>query len=138
VKADRDEPPRKTTSRVRGTTRRVELAARDLRCRLTPAEASLWEALQQRQLRGLRFRRQHPVGPFVVDFFCPAVKLVVQVDGPIHDEQVDQDEYRSQHLASYGYRVIRFLNDQVLNDLQSVLAAIATAAECRVDDPHEP
>ncbi len=121
-------PHNKTTDRIRGTTPEVATAARDLRAKLTLAEQVLWGALQRRQLHGLKFRCQHPVGPFVLDFYCPTCKLLVEVDGPIHDTQTEQDEARTRHLKAYGYRVLRFRNDEVLTDLGSVLERIAQAA----------
>jgi very-short-patch-repair endonuclease len=124
----------KTTPRIRGTTPGVERAAKELRWRVTPAEWTLWRALQGRRLYGLKFRFQHPVGPFVVDFYCPSAKLVVEGDGAVHDGQVEQDEYRTEHLASYGYRLVRFRNDEVLTDLPGVLARIAEAAASEAND----
>jgi very-short-patch-repair endonuclease len=118
----------KTTSRIRGTTPEIEIAARQLRRNMTPAELKLWNALRNRQLDGLKFRPQHPVGPFILDFWCPACKLVVELDGEIHDKQTDYDEARTQQLQAYGYRVIRFRNEEVLNDLASVLEQIRKAA----------
>ena len=72
--------------RIRGTNPQVEQAARDLRTNLTPAEDYLWRALKSKQLNGLRFRSQHPVGNFILDFYCASCKLVVEVDGSIHDD----------------------------------------------------
>ena len=117
----------KTTQSIRGTTPRVERAARALRRRLTPEEQALWNALRHRQLQGFRFRCQHPVGPFVLDFYSPALKLAVEVDGDVHQEQVEQDEFRTRHLEGYGYRVLRFRNEEIFSDLPSVLARIAAA-----------
>jgi very-short-patch-repair endonuclease len=114
----------KHRSRVRGTTPEIEEAARRLRKHLTPAEACLWSALRNKQLEGLRFRCQHPVGNFILDFYCAACKLVVEVDGEIHDQQIDYDLARTNKLAEYGYTVLRFSNEQVINDLSSVLAEI--------------
>ena len=74
----------KTTPRIRGTTPVVEAAARRLRRNMTPAEQKLWGALRNRQLDGLKFRPQHPMGAFILDFWCPARKLVVEVDGGVH------------------------------------------------------
>ena len=110
--------------RIRGTTPEIEQAARRLRKNLTPAEAVLWQALRNKQLAGLRFRCQHPVGNFILDFYCPACKLVVEVDGKIHDRQIDYDDARSSKLAEYGYRVLRFSNERVIDDLPEVLAEI--------------
>ena len=114
----------KNNYRIRGTTPEIEQAARKLRNNLTPAEALLWSALRNKQLEGLRFRCQHPVGNFILDFYCPSCKLVVEVDGEIHDLQTEYDDARSTQLAEYGYRVLRFSNEQVMNDLPQVVAEI--------------
>ena len=119
----------KRHSRFRGTTPEIEQAARRLRGQLTPAEAKLWNALRRRQLAGLKFRCQHPVGQFILDFYCPAKKLAVEVDGDIHNQQLEYDAARTAHLEQFGYRVIRFSNTEVLNDLQVVLDRIQKAAE---------
>jgi very-short-patch-repair endonuclease len=95
---------------------------------MTPAEQRLWQALQGRRLGGLRFRRQHPVGPFILDFYCPACRLVIEVDGGVHDGQVEYDEARTQQLAAHGYRVFRFRNEEVMTDLPAVLSRILHAA----------
>lgn len=113
---------------MRGTTPELQERARELRWSMTPAEQVLWEALRGRKLDGLRFRTQHPVGRFILDFYCPERKLVVEVDGEIHDEQAERDQARTAHLEAYGYRVIRFRNDEIMNDLASVLDRIRTAA----------
>ena len=118
----------KTTSRIRGTTPKIEEAARRLRRTMTPAKQRLWEALRCRQVSGLKFRRQHPVGPFVLDFYCPERKLVIELDGEIHKLQENRDQARAQQLADYGYHVIRFRNEEVFNHLDSVLQRILKAA----------
>jgi very-short-patch-repair endonuclease len=110
--------------RVRGTTPEIEDAARHLRNRLTPAETKLWQALKNRQLGNLRWRCQHPIGRFIVDFYCPACRLIIEVDGGIHQQQQDYDLARTEHLQEYGYTVIRFSNEAVENDLERVLATI--------------
>jgi very-short-patch-repair endonuclease len=104
-------------------------AARELRRRSTPAERALWAALRGRQLNGMKFRRQHAVGRYVLDFWCPEHKLVVELDGGVHDRSdvVASDIDRMEHLAAYGYRVIRFRNDEVFNSLESVLQRISAA-----------
>ena len=112
---------------VRGVTRPLVESAQRLRRELTPAEQALWNALRGRRVAGLRFRCQHAVGPFVLDFYCPAAQLVIEVDGAIHDQQVEQDAARTEHLEAYGYRVLRFRNDEVLTDLGAVLASIEQA-----------
>jgi very-short-patch-repair endonuclease len=121
--------------RVRGVTPELLAAAKELRHRMTPAEQVLWRALQNRQLGGLRFRNQYPVGPFVLDFYCPAYKLVIEVDGSIHEQQTEQDAARTEHLEAYGYRVLRFHNDEVLTNLAGVLERILlVATEARPQD----
>jgi very-short-patch-repair endonuclease len=103
-------------------------AARDLRIRQTSAEAMLWEALRNRRLDGLKFRSQHPVGPFVLDFCCPERRLAIEVDGGIHAAQQGDDAERQALLVTAGYRVLRFPNEAVRDNLPAVLAAIRTAA----------
>jgi very-short-patch-repair endonuclease len=109
---------------VRNASAAVREAARGLRRTATPAERVLWEALRAKRLEGLKFRRQHPVGRFVLDFYCPAHRLAVEVDGDVHDEQRDRDAARTAEIEAFGCRVLRFRNDEVLNDLASVLARI--------------
>lgn len=118
------------SGRFRGTTLPIEVAAVELRQsdRGTLAEQVLWKALRGRALLGLKFRRQHPVGPYILDFFCPAARLVAEVDGDVHDEQIAYDAARTLHLNAYGYRVVRFRNEEVLSDLPAVLNTIAHAA----------
>ena len=114
--------------RIRGTTPEIEQAARQLRQNLTPAEALLWSALKNKQLEGLRFRCQHPVGNFILDFYCPSCKLVVEVDGKIHDRQTEYDDARTTKLTEYGYKVLRFSNEQVMKNLPKILAEIKRVA----------
>ena len=118
----------KSTPRVRGTAYSMEAAARGLRRDLTAAEQALWASLRGRQLGGMKFRRQHPVGPYILDFCCPDCRLVIEIDGGVHEQQTDYDAGRTQHLNAYGYRVIRFSNEEVLTDLRTVLERILHAA----------
>jgi very-short-patch-repair endonuclease len=113
---------------IRGTSRELEEAARSMRRQPTSAEDMLWGALQKKQVAGLRFRRQHPVGRFILDFYCPSHRLVVEVDGGVHDAQQERDAARTQALETHGYRVLRFRNDEVLHDLPSVVSRIAAMA----------
>jgi very-short-patch-repair endonuclease len=108
-----------------------------MRQEATPAEARLWEALRGRQVAGLKFRRQYPLGPFVLDFCCPAQRLVVELDGSAHDdpEQISRDAVRSQHLLTHGYRVIRFRNEEVFDNLDAVIEQIHRAALAVPDAP---
>ena len=114
--------------RIRGVAAVVQEAASSLRDAMTPAESRLWEAVRARRLGGLRFRAQHPVGPFILDFYCPACKLAVELDGSVHDGREEQDAARTAHLAAYGYRVLRFTNGEVMMELAAVLERIARAA----------
>jgi very-short-patch-repair endonuclease len=100
--------------------------SRDLRKTQTDAEAILWEYLQNRQLNGIKFRRQHPIAStnYVADFFCYEVKLVIELDGSIHDQQQTQDAVRQRDIEALGYYVLRFKNVAVFNDLESVLAEV--------------
>lgn len=113
------------------TPAQIQQRARELRREMTPAERMLWQRLRNQQLSGLKFRRQHPLGPFIADFYCAVRRLVVEIDGDIHDLQPERDAVRTEQFEQYGYRVIRFRNEQVLNDIEDVLAAIE--ATCTVD-----
>ena len=119
----------KNSNRIRGTTREIEQAARHLRQNLTPAEAILWEALRGRKLAGLKFRCQHPIGRFIVDFYCPSLKLIIEIDGVIHTQQQDYDQARTDQLQDFSYSVLRFTNDEVINDLSKVINQIIQAVQ---------
>jgi len=95
---------------------------------MTPTEKALWQRLRAKRLDGLKFRRQHPLGPFIADFYCAAHRLVVEIDGGIHETQAERDQARTEQFEAYGYRVIRFSNEQVKQDIEAVLAE--TAAAC--------
>ena len=104
-------------------------AARILRGRETPAEQVLWEALGGRRLAGLKFRRQHPVGPFIADFCCAEQRLIVEVDGEIHEAQQDRDTEREDVLRTAGYSILRFTNKEILTDLSGTLERIHRTAQ---------
>ena len=89
----------------------------------------MWNTLRNRQLSGLRFRRQAPIGPYIVDFVCYENRLVIEVDGGQHLELADHDAERTAWLESEGFRVIRFWNNQVLKELEAVREAIFVAVE---------
>jgi very-short-patch-repair endonuclease len=108
----------------------VQKRAREFRRALTPAEQRLWQFLRSAQLAGYGFRRQHPVGPFIVDFFCPAMKLVIEVDGDSHAEQAEYDAERTRWLEGQkGYRVIRFTNEEVQHNIEAAGEASAAAVK---------
>jgi len=98
-----------------------------LRASLTHAEALLWIHLQLRQLGDHKFRRQYSIGPYIVDFYCPAERLAIELDGAAHDydSATDHDVARTTYLETAGVRVIRFENRDVLRNAEGVLAAIA-------------
>ena len=102
------------------------LCARELRKNQTQAESFLWQKLRNKQFRGLKFRRQHPLFGFIVDFYCYELNLVIELDGQVHNDldQHEQDDYRSQVLEEKGIAVLRFWNSEVINDIGKVLKRI--------------
>ena len=111
------------------TTPTIQQRAKELRKKATPAERILWERLRGRQLGGFKFRRQAPMGRFIADFYCAERKLIVELDGGIHDFQLEADQLRTEEMKSFGYRVIRFKNEQVEKSIESVLNSILTACK---------
>jgi very-short-patch-repair endonuclease len=98
--------------------------ARALRKRMTDAERLLWRHLRNRELGGWKFKRQYPVGAFIVDFICLEKNVVIEVDGGQHAENEELDLQRSAYLNKMGYRVVRFWNNEVLQETEAVLEAI--------------
>jgi len=115
-------------TQVTGTQR---ARAKQLRRTMTRAETLLWRHLKAHRLARLSFRRQTPIGNYIADFVAHSCKLIVEVDGESHDfeEQLRYDERRDRWLASRGYRVLRFTNDDVLRNLEGVALSILQAAE---------
>jgi len=111
--------------------------ARELRAASTDAERRLWYYLRDRRLSGYRFRRQAPIGRFVVDFVCVRARLIVELDGGQHADHLLEDLERTQWLARSGYRVIRFWNHEVLQRTEAVLESILEALiqACPHPDP---
>ncbi len=101
-------------------------AAKKLRANTTPHERMLWRALKELPLEGTHFRRQAPIGPYVVDFFCPAKRLIIELDGGHHndDDTAGRDRERQLWLEKAGYRIVRFWNSEVAADLAAVLERI--------------
>jgi very-short-patch-repair endonuclease len=99
---------------------------KELRNNATPAEVHLWSALKKRQLAGRKFRRQHSIGPYIVDFYCPGERLAVELDGALHDDpfRSEYDTERQAYLQAKDIRVIRFENKQVFENEEGVLAYI--------------
>jgi very-short-patch-repair endonuclease len=97
---------------------------------MTDAETRLWHALRRDRFNGLHFRRQHPVGPFTLDFYCPSLRLAVEVDGGQHAQQVKQaDDRRTRWLAEKNVVVVRYWNNDVLSNLEGVLIDLLAHAE---------
>ena len=110
--------PRPKRSNPKTRTRAIEL-----RKDPTPAERKLWSRIRNDQL-GVNFRRQHAVGNYIPDFVCIQKKLIIELDGGQHLEQKEYDAERTKYLESQGYRVVRFWNNDVTNNLETVLAEI--------------
>ncbi|HLF77165.1 MAG TPA: endonuclease domain-containing protein [Dehalococcoidia bacterium] len=102
--------------------------AREMRHEPTPAEKRLWDVLRRMRPSGFKLRRQHAIGPYIVDFYCVQAALIIEVDGPIHNTSVEQDTARQQYLEASGLRVIRFTNDEVLQEIAHVERLIEAAA----------
>ena len=108
---------------------KIRQRSRELRKNLTPAERKLWNVLRNRNLGNFKFRRQHPIGSFIADFYCAEVKLVIEVDGGIHAFQKEYDEMRTAWLEERGYHVVRFQNEEVLSNITQVANEILTICE---------
>jgi len=102
--------------------------ARALRKNQTDTERWLWQKLRNRQLLNLKFRRQVPIGNYIVDFVCLELKLIIELDGSQHIEQADYDARRTAYLEQLGFKVIRFWNNEVLNNGEGVLERIYQVA----------
>ncbi len=99
---------------------------RALRAGSTPAEEALWKEIRNGKLKGLKFKRQHSIGNYIVDFYCASKRLIVELDGQVHNtkDQKEKDEFRDLNLTEMDFRILRFTNDQVLSDIEQVKVAI--------------
>ena len=120
--------------RARNVTTASVSRARRLRKQSTEAEKTLWRHLRNRQLAGYKFRRQAPLGKYVVDFLCYEQKLVIEIDGGQHQCRSKSDSERTNWLEGQGFRVVRFWNNQVLAETEAVLEAILRELQ-REDSP---
>ena len=109
--------------------------ARLLRKQMTKSEELLWERLRGKQLLGLRFRRQHPIDIFIVDFYCHDARLIIELDGEIHNERVEYDDGREAEIERYNLKVIRFSNHEVLNEIEKVVEIITSVVKERLSSP---
>jgi very-short-patch-repair endonuclease len=98
--------------------------ARRLRSEMTGPERILWSELRDRRFAGWKFRRQVPLGPYVVDFYCHNLRLIIEIDGDSHIDRFQQDQAREDWLRLQGYSILRSSNDDVLKDLDNILAAL--------------
>ncbi|MBI4281918.1 MAG: endonuclease domain-containing protein [Chloroflexi bacterium] len=112
--------------------------AKVLRKNLTKAEQALWKHLRLRQLGGYKFRRQQPIGHYIADFACFEAKLIIELDGGHHSQQATDDAERSVWLEAQGFRILRFWNNQVLEEIEAVKQVIVEALEGEVDTPFPP
>jgi very-short-patch-repair endonuclease len=110
--------PRKKRSDLKTNHQAIEL-----RKTPTPAERKLWSRIRNDQV-GVTFRRQHAVGNYIPDFCCPKAKLILEMDGSQHLEQEEYDDDRTKYFESLGYKVVRFWNNQIMKDIESVIKAI--------------
>jgi very-short-patch-repair endonuclease len=106
--------------------------ARRLRREQTDAESKLWARLRARQFSGTKFRRQHPIGPFIADFCCVERALVVELDGGQHADRVKADQLRTPFIEQCGYRVLRFWDNELMENMEAVLEEIVRV----LSDPH--
>ncbi len=117
---------------VEGVAHRGKIEfAREQRKEPTRAEEMLWEAVRRKQL-GVRIRRQHPIGDFVLDFYCAEARLAIEVDGPVHEEQQGYDQWRDEQLAAWGIAVLRVPEQRVREELADLLDEIAEELKRRL------
>jgi very-short-patch-repair endonuclease len=105
----------------------IRAYAREMRSRMTDAETLLWMLLRNRRIAGAKFRRQHPVGRYILDFYCDENKLGIELDGGQHGEAVKYDQKRDEWLRIQGIKVLRFWNNQMLAETEAVMEAIYLA-----------
>ena len=107
--------------------------ARQLRNKMTSAEKLLWDKLKGKQIAGVRFRRQHPINKYIVDFYCHAAKMVIELDGKIHLKSKEHDKERTEKLKELNIKIIRFSNNEVEKNIEEVLKQITTVVNNRLD-----
>jgi very-short-patch-repair endonuclease len=107
-----------------GADKKIKSRARFLRKTMTSQEILLWDKLKNRKLCGKRFRRQHPYGIYILDFYCHESNLAIEIDGTIHRYKMDYDRERTEYIESTGLKVIRFSNDDIENKIDWVISQI--------------
>lgn len=110
----------------------INFKARILRKNMTPQERKLWNIIKNRQFYGFRFRRQFPIGNYIVDFVCRNSKIVIEIDGGQHNgqEEIKYDKTRSEYLNNEGYQVIRFWNNDIDNNIEGVYEKLKEVFNC--------
>ena len=106
-----------------------------LRENMTASEKLLWERLKGKQICGIRFRRRHPIFIFIADFYCHEARLVVEIDGEIHNQQIEYDDGRSAEMEKFFIKIIRFINYEVENEIDEVIESITNAVNQRLKSP---
>jgi very-short-patch-repair endonuclease len=109
--------------------------AKSLRNTMTYLESFLWEKLKGKQIYGVRFRRQHAIDFYIVDFYCHEARLVIEVDGEIHYDRIEYDDGRSAEMEKFGIKVIRFTNFEVENNIEKVIKRIEAIVNERIKSP---
>lgn len=109
-----------------GASKYIFKIAKELRQNMTPSEKKLWKVLRNRKFLNLKFRRQHPISEYIVDFYCPEKKQIIELDGGIHNipEEKENDEIRENELEKFGLKMVRFKNNEVLEHLDKVLTKL--------------
>jgi very-short-patch-repair endonuclease len=115
----------------RRTNPKIFSNSHELRHNQTDAENKLWQVLRNHQLNNIHFRRQHAIGPYIVDFCAPSEKLIIEVDGGQHLEQQEYDSERTAYLEAKNYQVLRFWNNEVMENMDGVLQVIQNMIEVK-------
>jgi len=125
----RQDPTQTEAMAMKSKSNKYRKYRRQLRKQQTRSEKKLWAALRNRQVDGRKFRRQHSIGPFIIDFYCHQERLIIEVDGAIHDDpyRATYDSERQRALEAEGYRVLRFTNAMVRDHCDEVIARIEEA-----------
>ncbi len=119
----------------RTVDKKTKHRARELRQNLTVAERRLWLRFRGKQFLGLHIRKQHPIGPYIVDFFIPKVTLIIELDGDSHDTRMDKDSYRDEFMRERGFEVVRIQNEQIMRNLDGVLEYLKNYCEEKENNP---
>ena len=129
----KNKSPYKNDGMFNGASPLLFELAKDLRRNMTDAEMILWGYLKA-GIKGYKFRRQHPIGIYIADFYCHKLKIVIEVDGEIHDQPhvIEYDKEREQCLKELGYDIIRFKNEEVFADVQSILDKINSIVDADI------